>query len=145
MSGGLILRLRPNEKLIINGAVLENGDRRAKLRVKTQNANILRMRDALHPSEATTPVKRAYYTAQLIVTGDYDAAEAAPGLLQALKDLYEALPDPECREHITRAVGHVHGAEYYQVMRALKLLLPFEEKLLLLAQSKSVKHERQAV
>ena len=144
MSGGLILRLRPNEKLIINGVVLENGERRTKLRIKTQNANILRLRDALHPDEANTPVKRAYYVAQLLVTGDMDAEEATPELQKALDDLYEALPDAECRDNIARAKEHVDTKEYYQAMRALKQLMPFEEKLLLFAQAKTLGESRQS-
>ena len=44
---GLILKLGPNERVLINGAVIENGDRRSRLSVKTPNAHILRLRDAL--------------------------------------------------------------------------------------------------
>ena len=32
---GLILKLAPKERILLNGAVLENGDRRAKLRIIT--------------------------------------------------------------------------------------------------------------
>ena len=136
MAGGLVIRLRPHESFIINGAVLENGDRRAKLRVKSPNAKILRMRDALHPMEATTPVKRLYYTAQLIVTGDMQSEPALPEILSGLKDLHEALPDPECRKFIEQAETHLHAGEYYQVLKALKQLIPFEQALLLMAHAR---------
>ena len=53
---GLVLKLGPKERLLVNGAVLENGDRRGRLSVLTPNANILRLKDAIHPSEAKTPV-----------------------------------------------------------------------------------------
>ncbi|MHA1128794.1 MAG: flagellar biosynthesis repressor FlbT, partial [Alphaproteobacteria bacterium] len=36
---GLVLKLRPAERILINGVVVENGDRRAKLNVLTPNAN----------------------------------------------------------------------------------------------------------
>ena len=62
---GLILKLRPHEELMINGVVVENGDRKARLRVKTDGAHILRLRDAMKPEDATTPLKRAYYIAQM--------------------------------------------------------------------------------
>ena len=137
MTGGLILRLRPHEKFLINGVILENGEKRAKLRVKSEGANILRLRDALHPSEANTPVKRLYYAAQLIVTGDISAETAMPELQQGLSDLYDALPDEECREQIENARAHLQAKEYYRALRALKSILPFEEKLLLLAQMKT--------
>lgn len=46
---GLILKLAPKERILLNGAVLENGDRRARLRIITPRAHILRLREALHP------------------------------------------------------------------------------------------------
>jgi flagellar protein FlbT len=55
---GLVLKLGPRERVLINGAVIENGDRRARLSIVTPNASILRLRDAIHPEEVTTPVRR---------------------------------------------------------------------------------------
>ena len=46
---GLVLKLAPKERILINGAVIENGDRRSRLSIMTPNANILRLRDAIHP------------------------------------------------------------------------------------------------
>ncbi len=137
MSGGLIIRLRPHEKFLINGCILENGEKRAKLRVKSDGANILRLRDAMHPSEANTPVKRLYYVAQLIVTGDLSADVATPELQEGLRQLYDALTEQEHREQIANAQIHLDNKEYYRVLRALKSILPHEEKLLLYARMKS--------
>lgn len=136
MSGGLVIRLSPHERFLINGAVVENGEKRTKLRVKSRNANVLRLRDALHPNEATTPVKRLYYTAQLAVTGDLEPDVAIAELMPGLKSLFEALPDGESRSQITEAVRHAQDFEFYYVMRSLKKLLPYEEKLLMIARAK---------
>ena len=138
MSGGLIIRLRPYEKFLVNGVVIENGDKRVRLRIKSQDANILRLRDAMHPSEATTPVKRLYYTAQLVVTGDADAETARVELIRGLESLYEALPDPAHREMIDQAQHSLSENEYYRVMRALRPLIPIEEKLLLVARARGL-------
>ncbi len=72
---GLILKLAPSERVLINGAVIENGDRRAKISIRTPNANILRLKDAIHPDKARTPVSRVYYICQLILTGEVDPEE----------------------------------------------------------------------
>ena len=138
MTGGLVIRLRPHEKFLVNGAILENGEKRAKFRVKSPDVNILRLRDALHPDEITTPVKRLYYTAQLGVTGDTSSAQAAEDLAAGLDALYDAIPDAECREIIDQAREHTNAHEFYHVMRCLKPLLPLEEKLLLLARAKEI-------
>lgn len=74
---GLVLKLGPRERILINGAVIENGDRRSRLSIVTPKANILRLRDALHPDEASTPVRRICYSAQLILTGDASPEETA--------------------------------------------------------------------
>lgn len=55
---GLILKLRPYEELLINGVLIENGDRNTRLRVKTEGAHILRLKDALNPEEATSLIKK---------------------------------------------------------------------------------------
>ena len=52
---GLVLKLGPHERVLINGAVIENGDKRSRLAIMTPNANILRLRDAIHPEEVNTP------------------------------------------------------------------------------------------
>ncbi len=136
MSGGLVIRLRPFEKFLINGVIVENGEKRTKLRVKSPGANILRLRDALHPEDATTPVKRLYYMAQLAVSGDLDESAASSELIPGLQALRDALPDDDSRAHVDRARNHVRAGEFYQVMRVLKTLLPFEEKLLMIARTK---------
>jgi flagellar protein FlbT len=67
---GLILKLGPKERILINGAVIENGDRRSRLAIMTPDANILRLRDAIHPEDAKTPVRRVCYAVQLVLSGD---------------------------------------------------------------------------
>ena len=44
---GLVLKLGPHERVLINGAVIENGDKRSRLAIMTPQANILRLRDAI--------------------------------------------------------------------------------------------------
>ena len=71
---GLILKLRAHEQVLVNGVVMQNGDRNARLVVKTPDAKILRLRDAIHPDEVDTPVKRVCYIAQLLVSGSVSPA-----------------------------------------------------------------------
>ncbi|MGR3541865.1 MAG: flagellar biosynthesis repressor FlbT [Hasllibacter sp.] len=75
---GLVLKLAPGERLLVNGAVLENGPRRAQVRIRSQDARILRMKDAQHPDEATTPVRRACLVAQMALSGDLDPRTRQP-------------------------------------------------------------------
>ena len=127
---GLVLKLGPRERVLINGAVIENGDRRSRLSIVTPGANILRLRDAIHPEEVTTPVRRVCYIAQLVLSGDADPSEAKLQLLRGIEALSQALTDHDSREYLSRATEAVSEAQYYQALKALRGLLPREERLM---------------
>jgi flagellar protein FlbT len=120
---GLILRLRPFEELLINGVLVQNGDRKANLRVKTDGAAILRVRDAMRPDEATTPERRAYYVAQLAVAGEMSAADATAILAAALKQLAALHHGRTETETIARARDELEAGRLYSVMRRLRDLI----------------------
>ncbi|MBE2278018.1 MAG: flagellar biosynthesis repressor FlbT [Rhodobacteraceae bacterium] len=127
---GLVLKLGPHERVLINGAVIENGDRRSRLAIMTPGANILRLRDAIHPEEANTPVRRVCYIAQLILSGDADASEMRMQLLRGIEQLSQVLTDPDSRRLLTEASSAFLAEQHYQALKALRGLLPREERLL---------------
>ncbi|WP_265501580.1 flagellar biosynthesis repressor FlbT [Paracoccus beibuensis] len=126
---GLVLKLAPNERVLINGAVIENGDRRTKIAIKTPNVNVLRLRDAIHPDSARTPVSRACYIAQLILSGDADPLEGRRQLLLAIEQLSQVFDDRDSRILIAEATQAAIDANPYQAMRKLRDLLPREARL----------------
>ena len=127
---GLVLKLAPRERVLVNGAVIENGDRRGRLCIKTPDAHVLRLRDALHPDEVTTPVRRVCYVAQLVLSGDADADEARPQLLTGIEQLSAAFTDAESMEALESARRAVLQGRVYQALRVLRTILPTEEALL---------------
>ena len=126
---GLVLKLGPHERVLINGAVVENGDKRSRLAIMTPNANILRLRDAIHPQEANTPVKRVCYVAQLVLTGDATAEDTRQQLLRGIEQLSQVLTDHDSRTMLNLATKAVLDDQHYQVLKALRALLPREERL----------------
>lgn len=132
--GGLVLKLGPKERVLVNGAVIENGDRRSRLSIVTPDANILRLRDAIHPDEANTPVKRVCYAAQLVLTGDADAGDVRLSLLRRIEELSQVFKDPDSRASISDATQALINDRYYQCLKALRSLLPREERLLATAE-----------
>lgn len=127
---GLVLKLAPKERVLINGAVIENGDRRSRLAIMSPNANILRLRDAIHPESANTPVRRVCYIAQLVLSGDADAKDARLQLLRGIEQLSQVLTDQDSRNHLTMATEAVLENQHYQALKALRGLLPREGRLL---------------
>lgn len=126
---GLVLKLGPKERVLINGAVIENGERRSRLSIVTPNAHILRLRDAIHPEEVNTPVRRICYIAQLVLSGDADPEEAKLQLLRGIEQLSQVLTDPDSQKRLGLATGSIIEGQHYQALKALRGLLPREERL----------------
>lgn len=127
---GLVLKLGPKERVLVNGAVIENGDRRSRLSIMTPGANILRLRDAIHPEEANTPVRRVCYAAQLVLSGDAVPEEARMPLLRRIEELSQVLTDHDSRAQLAAATQAVIEGQFYQCLKALRALLPREDRLL---------------
>lgn len=127
---GLVLKLGPKERVLINGAVIENGDRRSRLSVVTPNANILRLRDAIHPEDVNTPVRRVCYIAQLVLSGDAEPDDARLQLMRGIEQLSQVLTDDDSRALLSNATEAVRDNQFYQSLKALRSLLPREDRLL---------------
>ncbi len=127
---GLVIKLGPHERVLINGAVVENGDRRGRLSILTPNANILRLRDAIHPEEANTPVRRVCYIAQLVLSGDAEPSDASSQLLRGIEQLSQVLTDTDSRVLLEKATDSVLERQFYQTLKALRGLLRREERLM---------------
>lgn len=127
---GLVLKLGPGERILINGAVIENGDRRTRLNIVSPHANILRLKDAIHPDDVTTPVRRVCYLAQLVLSGDADPAAARRQLLVGIEQLSQVFLDRDSRLCLAEATAAVTDRQYYQALKSLRGLLPREARLI---------------
>jgi flagellar protein FlbT len=132
---GLVLKLGPKERVLINGAVIENGDRRSRITVVTSRANILRLKDAIHPDDANTPVRRACYLAQLLLSGEVDTVSIQTRLAGQVQSLAQILQDKESASILTRATEAIEDGNAYTCLKLLRQLLPLEAHLL------SVRHQ----
>lgn len=127
---GLVLKLSPKERVLINGVVIENGDKRSRLAIMTPDANILRLRDAIHPEDAKTPVKRACFAMQLVLSGDKTPEEAHLPMLRQIEELSQVFNDPDSRNVLAEATKGLVEGQHYRALKALRALLPREERLL---------------
>lgn len=126
---GLVLKLAAGERVVVNGAVLENGDKPARMRITDSNVRVLRCRDALRPEEIDTPVKQVYFGVQLLITGDLDEARALPAIdaeCSKLQDVFELInadlvPDLRCM---------LERGNYYSALCHLRQMMVIEAKLL---------------
>ncbi|WP_227269051.1 flagellar biosynthesis repressor FlbT [Roseobacter weihaiensis] len=127
---GLVLKLSPKERVLVNGVVIENGDRRSRLSILTPDANILRLRDAIHPEDAKTPVRRVCFAMQLVLSGDKDPEDAHLPLLRQIEQLSQVFTDPDSRNVLSEATRGLVEGQHYRALKALRALLPREDRLL---------------
>ncbi|NOD65134.1 MULTISPECIES: flagellar biosynthesis repressor FlbT [unclassified Ruegeria] len=127
---GLVLKLAPKERVLINGVVIENGDRRSRFSIMTPQANVLRLKDAIHPDEANTPVRRVCYAAQLVLSGDMEPEHARQQLLRRVEELSQVFTDADSRRVLSEATDALVAEHYYKCLKSLRSLLPREERLM---------------
>lgn len=127
---GLVLKLSPRERILINGAVVENCDKRTRIAIMSPNVRVLRLRDAIHPEDAITPVSRICYICQLLITGDADEQLGRDQALQGIEQLSRAFCDVESHRLLERATAALVQGYHYQAMKWLRGLLPMEARLL---------------
>ena len=126
---GLMLKLAPQARFYINGTVLVNGDKPGGIRVPGPDVMVLRHRDALKPHEVTTPVKRVYFTIQLLITRDLDEEETLPKLEKACADLAEAFA-PADPDLIPMLQEMIRRRNYFSALCYLKQIVKLESQLL---------------
>ena len=127
---GLVVSLKADEKFLVNGALLINGSKRSQIRVGGDEVNVLRLSDALHPDEVTTPVRRVYYAAQIFLSGDASASDIVTDIedgLSALAHVFESTP---LLPQIKKAQKAVRAGRFYSLLCALKPLLSLEADML---------------
>lgn len=125
---GLILKLAAGERVVINGALLENGDKPSSLRVTDANARVLRCRDALKPDEVNTPVKQVYYAIQLLITGDLEEDNVLPAILKEIDRLDDVFSSIDQRL-IAILRSMVERGNYYSALCHLRNVLDIEAEL----------------
>ena len=119
----LKLDLKVGEKLIINGAVLENVGQNAKLLVRNLAA-VLREKEILTQNEAVTPASRTYFSLQCAYIFSETREQHLSKVDQFLNDYVDACPSAETIANGIRS--HVEKAEYYKAMKAARKLIAHE-------------------
>ncbi|HSK40410.1 MAG TPA: flagellar biosynthesis repressor FlbT [Arenibaculum sp.] len=125
----LKLRLKPNERVVINGCVVQNDNRRYTLTVGNF-AQIIRGSDILQEEDADTPVRRAYFIIQTMLLDPASARTYEDVISTSMAKLYAAFQRPDICDRIMQAMHHVGEADYYQALVCLRPVMAYEETVL---------------
>lgn len=124
---GLFLKLKPRERLLINGATIENGHRKAYLRIETPNTSILRLRDALHPNNIECSISEIYHTAQLILSRDIDVASGKVLIIEQIDfEVYRTLSALK-RNNLLSAKAMAQSGDIYACLKIVRSLLNLQD------------------
>lgn len=127
---GLVIKLSPHERLLINGAVIQNGEKRGKISILSPNVKILRLKDAMHPLDSDTPLKRLIHMAQLALSGDDDFDSVKQNLSDGIAEVIAIFKNPEHSDILKKALHHIAMNEPYQTLKSLRALLPVEAAII---------------
>jgi flagellar protein FlbT len=126
--------LKPGEKFIVNGAVMVAGKSGASLALRNQ-AVLLRGRDVMQESEATTPARRLYFTLMLMYIDPDNRAAHAQSFARFLGEYLEATTLASTRAKLERIGGLAVADEYYAGLKLCRELIALEDSILTLTQS----------
>ncbi len=123
----LKLSLKPNEKVIIGGAVIQNGSTASHFCIEN-NVPILRQSDILTESQATTPSRQIYLLVQLMYIDEKNSAELHQLYWDLIKDVVEAAPST--KGLLSQISQYILDGKLYQALKQAKKLILYEEELL---------------
>ena len=125
----LKLKLAAHESLIVNGAVLVNGDFRASLLIRNFT-HVMREKDVLREADANTPTRRLYFVVQTMLMQPPPSGALMRTYEELLAQLRDAFVRPENLEILRRVGELVETGDYYKALAALHPLIAYEANLL---------------
>ena len=124
----LKLSLKPGEKFVLNGAVVQNGDRRGVLLLQNK-ASVLREKDIMQLDEVTTPAKRIYFPVMMMYLDESTAPKVYDEFVTRLSEFMGATRNPVAMADCVACSKHVLAREYYKALMAARKLVDYEESL----------------
>ena len=125
----LKLSLKPGEKFVLNGAVVQNGDRRGVL-ILQNRASVLREKDIMQAEDVTTPGRRIYFPIMMMYLDESAASKFYDELALRLSEFMGATKNPEILAECVAASRHVLAREYYKALMSARKIVEYEERVL---------------
>ena len=114
---------------MVNGAVMQNGERRAVLMLQNQ-ASVLREKDILQPEEVTSPARRIYFPIMLLYLGEGDGEALVSEARLRLAEFSEAVRSPDARTDCTELAAELEQGQYYRALSRCRRLIAYEDAVL---------------
>jgi flagellar protein FlbT len=121
----LKLSLKPGETFVLNGAVIQNGDRRNVLVLQNQ-VSVLRERDIMQPQDANSPARRVYFPLMMMYLDAAESPRHAAQFTQSLTELTAAAANAAVRAECLSLSKLVAENKIYPALMACRRLIEAE-------------------
>ncbi|AWN35873.1 flagellar biosynthesis repressor FlbT [Methylobacterium radiodurans] len=122
---GLRITLKPNERLIINGASIRNGNRNSDFLIES-HSKFLRESEILHESEADTPSKKLWVTLQVMYLTDH-RAEVEDLFYKQATAIMSMMP--EAAPFMAQMQSAITEGHFHKAIKVCKQLARVEQEL----------------
>jgi flagellar protein FlbT len=125
----LKLSLKPGEKFVLNGAVVQNGDRRSVLLLQNK-ASVLRERDIMQEDEVNSPARHIYFPVMMMYLDEAGAARYHDEFIRRLSEFMGVIANPEIAGDCITISKHLLEREYYKALMLCRKLIEWEDERL---------------
>jgi flagellar protein FlbT len=125
----LKLSLKPGEKFVLNGAVVQNGDRRSVL-VLQNKASVLREKDIMQPDDASSPARRIYFPVMMMYLDEDNASKFYDEFVRRLTEFMGVITNPSVLAECVNVSKHCMAREYYKALMSCRKLIEYEDERL---------------
>ncbi len=125
----LKLSLKPGEKFVLNGAVVQNGDRRGVLLLQNK-ASVLREKDIMQAEEVTTPARHIYFPMMMMYLDEAGSSRYYDEFVLRLTEFMGVIRNPAVLTDCIMINKHAMTKEYYKALMLCRKLIEYEDERL---------------
>lgn len=124
----LKITLKPQEKMILSGAVITNGSDTGCQLIIENKVPILREKDILSENEADTPCRNLYFIIQLMYIDQEKQSIHQKNYWDLVNDIVKAAPSTVGL--IDRINEEIVSGRFYQALKLSQKLIDYEQEVI---------------
>jgi flagellar biosynthesis repressor protein FlbT len=123
----LKLSLKPGEKFVLNGAVVQNGDRRCSL-VLQNKASVLREKDIMQSEDVTSPARHVYFPVMMMYLDEAGADKYYDEFLRRMSEFMGVISNTLVLAECVSISKSLMAREYYKALMSCRRLIEYEDE-----------------
>ena len=124
----LKITLKPQEKMILGGAVISNGNSAGCQLIIENKVPILREKDILSENDANTPSRQLYFIIQLMYIDEENLAIHQKNYWRLVNEIVKAAPSTVV--WIDQINEEIVSGRYYQALKLVQKLIDYEQEVI---------------